>query len=170
MTQFMIPAEVRERITSTADELYEQANREAFPTVDQVRRVARADMNTTSAVMREWRRQQTVQVAPVAVTVPETISQANATALATLWQEAQKLANESLQAAQSSWEAEQAELDAMRAELADAYETQATELDQVKAQAAAATQLHQEQTAQAAAELAAVQEELTQAVTRAERA
>ncbi|MBI0995438.1 KfrA protein [Escherichia coli] len=161
-----IPAEIRDRITTVANELFEDAGREAFPTVDAVRRAARADMNTTSAVMREWRRAQTAQAAPVAVAVPETITQANAVALAALWQQAQELANESLQAAQAAWEAERAELDAMRAELADAYESQATELDEVRADLeranAATDQVH--------AELATTRSELSQAVMRAERA
>lgn len=161
-----IPAEIRDRITAVANELFEDAGREAFPTVDAVRRAARADMNTTSAVMREWRRAQTAQAAPVAVAVPETITQANAVALAALWQQAQELANESLQAAQAAWEAERAELDAMRAELADAYESQATELDEVRADLeranAATDQVH--------AELATTRAELSQAVMRAERA
>lgn len=75
MTQTNIPADVRERIIAAAAELYEQAGRENLPTVDAVRRAARADMNTTSAVMREWRRAQTAQAAPVAVTVPEVVTQ-----------------------------------------------------------------------------------------------
>lgn len=166
MTQSSIPADVRDRIIAAAVELYEQDNRESFPTVDAVRRAARADMNTTSAVMREWRRQQTVQAAPVAVTVPEVVAQANTAALAALWQQAQELANESLRAAQAGWENEREELDAMRAEMADAYESQAAELDQVRAElervSAAASQAH--------AELAATKAELSQAVMRAERA
>src|SRR5699024_2491273 len=165
-TMSQTPAEIRDRITAVADEQSEDAGRAACPTVDAVRRAARADMNTTSAVMREWRRAQTAQAVPVAVAVPETITQANAVALAALWQQAQELANESLQAAQAAWETERVELDAMRAELADAYESQATELDEVRAgleRANAATdQVH--------AELATTRAELSQAVMRAERA
>ena len=119
-----IPAEVRERIVAAANELYEELGRETFPTVDTVRRAAKADMNTTSTVMKDWRRQQTAQAAPVAVAVPEAVSQANSAALAAMWQQAQELANESLRAAQASWETEREELDAMRLELANAYEEQ----------------------------------------------
>ena len=86
-----IPAEVRERIVAAANELYEELGRETFPTVDTVRRAAKADMNTTSTVMKDWRRQQTAQAAPVAVTVPEAVSQANSVALAAMWQQAQEL-------------------------------------------------------------------------------
>jgi len=129
-----IPADVRERIIQAAVDLYAQAGHETFPTVDQVRRAARVDMNAASSVMREWRRQQTVKAAPVAVTIPEAVAQANSVALAALWSQAQTLANESLRSAQASWEAERGELDAMRQELAEAYETQAAEIERLNAQ------------------------------------
>lgn len=170
MIQASIPAEVRDRIITAAVELYEQSSRDTFPTVDQVRRLARADMNTTSAIMREWRRQQAVQAAPVAVAVPEAVAQANTVALAALWQQAQELANESLRSAQTAWETERSELDTIRQELADAYETQAAELEQVKASAEEAEQAYQVQLNQAKDELTAMQKELAKAITRAERA
>jgi len=129
-----IPADVRERIIQAAVDLYAQAGHETFPTVDQVRRAARVDMNAASSVMREWRRQQTVKAAPVAVTIPEAVAQANTVALAALWSQAQALANESLRSAQASWESERGELDAMRQELAEAYETQAAEIERINAQ------------------------------------
>ncbi len=130
MTKNNIPVEVRDRIVAAAEEIYEQLGRETFPTVDTVRRAAKADMNTTSTVMKDWRRQQTTQAVPVAVTVPEAVVQANASALAQLWAEAQELANESLRAAQSTWEVEREELDVMRKELSNAYEDQASDLEE----------------------------------------
>ncbi len=130
MTKSNIPVEVRDRIIAAAEEIYEQLGRETFPTVDTVRRAAKADMNTTSMVMKDWRRQQTTQAVPVAVTVPEAVVQANTSALAQLWSEAQELANESLRAAQSTWEVEREELDVMRKELSTAYEDQASDLEE----------------------------------------
>ena len=97
-----IPADVRERVIQAAQELYEQSGGETMPTVDAVRRLARVDMNSASAVMREWRRSQTAQAAPVAVTVPEAVTQAHSAALASLWQTAQELANEPLGVAQAA--------------------------------------------------------------------
>jgi chromosome segregation ATPase len=170
MNQPAIPADVRERIISVADQLYQEAERERFPTVDQVRRAARVNMNDASAVMKEWRRAQTAQATPVAIHVPDAVQQASAAAVATLWQQAQELANENLRAAQAGWETERGELDAMRQELAEAYETQARELEQVKAQAAAGEQAAQEAAQRAADELAGVRRELVEALTRADRA
>jgi len=170
MNATAIPADVRDRIIAAANALYEQAERESFPTVDAVRRAARVDMNAASAVMREWRRQQTVQATPVVVAIPEAVQQAQSQALAALWTQAQELANESLRAAQASWETERAELDAMRQEMAAAYEAQASELEAAQERATqmqhaveAAADAHREQLESLRAELAA-------AVTRAERA
>lgn len=123
-----IGSDIPARIIAAAEQLYE-ADSERFPTVDQVRRAARADMNSTSTVMKEWRRRQTAAPAVVVVAIPERISEAMNAALATVWTEAQELANESLAAAQQAWENERLEADAMRSELAEAYELQAAELE-----------------------------------------
>ena len=166
MTQSTIPADVRERIIAAAIDLYEQAGRERFPTVDAVRRLSRADMNAVSAVMKEWRQAQTTQAAPVAVAVPEAVQQANATAVAALWLNATELANQSLRGAQAGWEKERVELDDMRAELANSYETQAAEFEATKKQLT-----HSEaKTAEQAQELAAVRQREAEAINRAERA
>jgi chromosome segregation ATPase len=127
-------------------------------------------MNAASAIMREWRHAQSVQAAPVAVHVPDAMVKANHQVLVTLWTQAQEMANESLNTAQSSWNVERTELDEMRQELANAYETQAAEFEQFKTQAADTVQTHQEAAKLAASDLASVRIELAQALTRAERA
>ncbi|OQW86267.1 MAG: KfrA protein [Rhodoferax ferrireducens] len=121
--------DTRDRIFAAADSLYEQAGRAAFPTVDAVRKTARVNMNDASAGMKEWRRAQTAQAAPVAVQVPEAVMQASSAALAALWQEAQELANESLRAAQAGWDAERIEADTLNKQMADAFEVQKAELE-----------------------------------------
>ncbi|SFL54373.1 DNA-binding protein [Azotobacter beijerinckii] len=161
-----IPADVRDRVLQAAQELYEQNGREAMPTVDAVRRQARVDMNAASVVMREWRRAQRAQSAPLAVTVPEAVTQAHSTALVVLWQTAQQLANESLRAAQAAWETERSEAEHDRQEIADAYERQAREREQAQALLETAERTHQE----AAQTLAEVRAALAEALTRAERA
>lgn len=133
MPEPTIPADVRERIIDAATALYEQSGKATFPTVDAVRRAARVDMNAASSVMKDWRRAQTAQAAPVVVAVPEAVQQAGDAALATVWTYAQDQANEALRAAQSAWEAERAELDTMRQELAEAFEGQARELETAQA-------------------------------------
>ena len=161
-----IPSEVRERITAAAAELFEQSGRQAMPTVDTVRRAARVDMNAASAVMKEWRRAQTAQAAPVAVSVPESVQQASSAAVATIWLQAQELANESLRSAQAAWELERGELDAMRQELAEAFERQAIELDT----AGAALAAERAALAQQGQELVSVHKQLADALSRADKA
>ena len=161
-----IPADVRERIIAAAADLFEQSGRETMPTVDAVRRAARVDMNAASSVMKEWRRAQTAQAAPVAVAVPESVQQASSAAVATIWQQAQELANESLRSAQAAWETERGELDAMRQELAEAFERQAAELEAAGATVEAQITV----AAQQAQELAAVRQKLADASSRADKA
>ena len=121
--------DIRDRILTAADALYEQTGRTSFPTVDSVRKLAKVNMNDAAATMKEWRRAQTAQAAPVAITVPEAVHQLHSQALAALWQSAQNTANESLRAAQAGWEAERAEADTINKQLGDAYDAQAAELD-----------------------------------------
>lgn len=161
-----IPSEVRERITAAAVALFEQSGRQGLPTVDAVRRAARVDMNAASAVMKEWRRAQIAQAAPVAVSVPEPVQQAASAALAAIWLQAQELAHESLRSAQAAWEAERGELDAMRQELAQAFERQALELDAASAALVAEKAAADKQ----AQELADVRQQLADAVSRADKA
>ena len=123
-----INPEARARIVAAADSLYEAGGRAEFPTVDAVRRAARADMNTTSAVMKEWRRSKSAAVVAPTVTVPDRLRLAFDTALAAVWGEAQDIANEALAAAQAAWEVERADAEALRAELSQAFESQGAEL------------------------------------------
>jgi colicin import membrane protein len=168
MTQ--IPSDIQARIVRVAQELFEQSGRQSFPTVDQVRRQARVDMNAASAVMREWRRAQTAQAAPIAAQVPDPIIQLHQQGLAAIWAKAQELANDSLRAAQTGWEAEREELEAIRQELAEAFEAQAAELEQARAGLAQATAEHETAMKLVKDELAVARTELAQAVSRADRA
>ncbi|AKK65862.1 chromosome segregation protein SMC [Xanthomonas oryzae pv. oryzicola] len=125
--------DTRDRIFAAANQLYEAAGRNAFPTVDAVRKSARVNMNDASAGMKEWRRAQTAQAAPIAVQVPEAVQQLHSQGLAALWQAAVDQANESLRAAQAGWEAERAELDALNRQLGEAYDAQTGELEALQA-------------------------------------
>ncbi len=74
--------DIRDRILTAADALYQQAGRASFPTVDSVRKVAKVNMNDAASTMKEWRRAQTAQAAPVAITIPEAVHQLHSQALA----------------------------------------------------------------------------------------
>ena len=161
-----IGQEIKDRIIAAANALYEEAGRVEFPTVAAVRARASADMNAASIVMREWRRAQTAQAAPVAVEVPDKVRAANVTAMSVLWAEAQALANESLLTAQAAWDAERAEAEALRGELSEAFEGQRRELEAVQKQVA----LQTEEIAKQVAETDASRVELAKATERARTA
>ncbi|MYN30103.1 DNA-binding protein [Duganella levis] len=126
-------ARIRERIFAAADRLQQtNGGGDGFPTVGAVRELAKVNMNDACVGMRDWRKAQTAQVAPVCVEVPAPLQQASADALQALWQAATALANDTLQAAQSAWQAERTELEALNQQVASAFETQAQELEDLK--------------------------------------
>lgn len=114
--------EIKQRVFSTADRLYAENDRSKFPTVDEVRRAAKTDMNAASVAMKEWRRLQTTHVEQIAVSVPESVNDAFSAALASAWQAAVAHANKSLEDARSAWDAEKKEAEEHRAQLAIAYD------------------------------------------------
>jgi len=160
------PADARERVITAAVQLYEEAGRDRFPTVAAVRSLSRVDMNTVSSVMKEWRQSQTMQAAPVAVAVPESIQRSASSTIAELWLSATELANQSLRSAQASWEKEREDLDGMRSELATSYEGQAAELESIKQQLADSEAKSADQVKQ----LAGARQSEAEAISRAERA
>ena len=131
-----IAQDIKDRITVAANALYEELARSEFPTVAAVRSRAATDMNAASIVMRQWRRAQTTQSAPVAIDIPDKVRAAHGVALATLWAEAQAVANTGLSAAQAAWDTERGEAEALRGELSDAFEAQHRELQTAQAQIA----------------------------------
>lgn len=118
--------DVRTRIIAAANELYARSGK--FPSVAAVRQAARTDMNTTSAVMRDWRRER--QHPPTTTTVPmpdAVVGQANA-AISAIWNGAMELANEALRNAQAAWAQERAEAEHHLQQVVEAFDSQATEL------------------------------------------
>ena len=165
--------EIRERILSAAQTLFEQLGRQELPTVDAVRKLSKTSMNDASAVMREWRRSQIVSASAAVISVPERVSQASAAALSALWGEAQELANESLNVAQAAWDAERAEAEKLRVELSSAFETQGAELEtlkgklaEVEAEAAAAAAAAERERVESARQVVALTDQAHTATAR----
>ncbi len=108
-----IASEARTRVFETATAIYEENGKSKLPTVDQVRRSARVDMNAASALMREWRRNLLGEVKTVTVSIPEGLNSAATNLISELWCKAQALANEAIRAAESAWHVERAEMEFM---------------------------------------------------------
>jgi colicin import membrane protein len=123
-----IPGDIIKRIAVAADQLYEEGDRSAFPTVDAVRRKACVNMNDASNVMRAWRRAQSTAAAPLTSSIPTALQEANHAMLTALWNSATNAANTNLQTAQAGWEQERAEAEACRLQLATAFDGQTEEL------------------------------------------
>jgi colicin import membrane protein len=116
-----VRADIADRIMAAADQLYEQHGRTTIPTVDQVRRHAKANMHDVTLLMREWRlrphrHSETIQ------TIPDHLQRAANDALASVWQAACDTAKTTLSAERAAWEQERVEADQLRHELAEACE------------------------------------------------
>ncbi|NRC34161.1 DNA-binding protein [Pseudomonas aeruginosa] len=172
MEPINVNPEVRARIVSAIEELYDQLGRsDQFPTQAEVRAKAKADMNICSIVYREWKRQQTARPALVTVEVPELVNQAHREAVGIVWSAAQEQANAHLRDAEAKWELERSDNETMRRELAEAYEGAVAAADEAR-EALAVAQREKEQLAQQnqslLQQLAEARENLVQQSTRAE--
>ncbi|MBD8828996.1 DNA-binding protein [Pseudomonas sp. CFBP 13602] len=128
-----VSKDIRDRIWSAADFLYDQAGRgDVKPTVDAVRRHAKANMNDVSLVMKDWREAQKATVKSVAIEVPEPLAIMSAQTLGSMWQTAQDHANDSLRAAQAGWDIERMEADALARQISQAFDDQAAVLEVVE--------------------------------------
>ena len=163
--------DVRARIISAIEELYDQLGRvDKFPTVSDVRGRARADMNTCSAVFKEWKRQQTAKPALVAVAVPDQVKSAHLEAVGIVWTAAQEQANASLREAEAKWELERGDNETMRRELAEAYEGAVADAEQARsshAEVQRSNDLLTQQNQQLSQQLAEARESLAEQTTRA---
>jgi len=139
-----IPTEIRDRVISAANDLYQQSNYEKIPTVDQVRRESRVDMNAASCVMKEWRDSLTLKSRHTEIAIPEALLQMMNSTVAPIWQYATELAHQSLHKAQAEWEAERQRDEAIRIELSDTCDLQTEELESVKSQLDISRQEHSE--------------------------
>lgn len=145
--------EVRERIFAAADTLHAASQSGDFPSVEAVRQESRASMNSVVEAMKEWRQNQRKQVQAVREPLPVELHSVLQTAGQSLWETAQQLANESLDAAKVAFETEKNDLIQLSAEQSEAFEAQAAELE--AAQARIAELERQAKTAAAAAQVMA---------------
>ncbi|WJM55222.1 DNA-binding protein [Pseudomonas asiatica] len=100
---------VLERILNVATELYMTNGKKSYPTVHQVRAIAKTDMNTTSEAMRQWRKEMDAEKSDQS-NGSETFQKAISEATATLWSIAEHAAGENLRKAQKAWNTEKSEL------------------------------------------------------------
>jgi chromosome segregation ATPase len=121
--------DVRKRIFDAADELHANSETGEYPNVEAVRQSSKAGMNNVVEAMKEWRQNQRKQVQAVREPLPTNLHSVIQGMGQSLWETAQQLANESLDAAKAAFEAEKADLIQLSAEQSEAYEKQAVEFE-----------------------------------------
>lgn len=124
--------DIKERIFAAADALHAASGTGEFPSVEAVRQESRAGMNNVVEAMKEWRQNQRKQVQAVREPLPVELHGAVQSMGQSLWETAQQLANESLDAAKVAFETEKSDLIQLSAEQSEAYEAQAVELDKAQ--------------------------------------
>lgn len=124
--------DIKERIFAAADALHAASETGEFPSVEAVRQESRAGMNNVVEAMKEWRQNQRKQVQSVREPLPVELHGVVQSMGQSLWETAQQLANESLDAAKVAFETEKSDLIQLSAEQSEAFETQAAELDKAQ--------------------------------------
>lgn len=115
------------------------ADRGEAVTLAAVRREAGGgSMNTITDAVRMWRETQAEDQAPRAVMIPESVQEANARALAVVWQEAQAQHRAALEAEREALDAERLRIEAERAEALELARQFEAETEQVRRELAAA--------------------------------
>ena len=127
--------DIKERIFAAADALHAASETGEFPSVEAVRQESHAGMNNVVEAMKEWRQNQRKQVQAVREPLPVELHGVVQSMGQSLWETAQQLANESLDAAKVAFETEKSDLIQLSAEQSEAFETQAAELDKAQPRA-----------------------------------
>lgn len=128
--------EIKERIFTAADELYADSDGGEYPSIEAVRQRCRAGMNNVVEAMKEWRARQRKQGQIVREPLPAELHGALQLAGQQLWEVAQKLANDSLDAMRAAFETEKLDLAELSEQQSAAFEAQASELEAAQARIA----------------------------------
>jgi colicin import membrane protein len=147
--------DIKERIFAAANALHAANETGEFPSVEAVRQESHAGMNNVVEAMKEWRQNQRKQVQAVREPLPVELHGVVQSMGQSLWETAQQLANESLDAAKVAFETEKSDLIQLSAEQSESYEKQAAELEAAQARIA---ELERQATAATAAAQATGQE------------
>ena len=145
-----VSQEIQARIIEVAEQLHAE-NSDKFPTVAEVRALSKADMNSVSIVMKNWRQSKLMPVQKIEETAPVEILELSNQLTSKIWSEAKLQAESKLRDAEQKFNDERKELEELRLELANECDRlnaefeQITELkdDAVKAQNDAETALNE---------------------------
>lgn len=145
-----ISEEIQTRIVEVAEQLHAE-NPKKFPSVAEVRSASKADMNSVSIVMKNWRQSKLMPVKQIEELAPRELLELSNQLTSKIWSEAKQQADSKLRDAETKFNEERAETDELRVQLSnecdrlDAELKQITQLkdDAIKAQTDAETALNQ---------------------------
>lgn len=119
--------DARTRIIAAANELYARSGGK-LPSVAAVRQAAQADMNTTSTVMRDWRRERQHPPTTTTVPIPEAVAHQANVALSVIWNGALEVSGDALRNAQAAWAEERSQTEQHLQQVVEAFDSQTAEL------------------------------------------
>ncbi len=125
-----VSQEIQARIIEVAEQLHAE-NSDKFPTVAQVRALSKADMNSVSIVMKQWRQSKLMPVKHIEETAPSELLELSNQLTSKIWSEAKQQADSKLRDAETKFNEERAETDEIRNQLASECDRLNTELEQI---------------------------------------
>lgn len=125
-----ISEEIKARIIEVAEQLHSQ-NKDKFPTVAEVRSASKADMNSVSIVMKQWRQSKLMPVQKIEEAAPTELLELSNQLASKIWSEAKQQADSKLRDAEQKFNDERAETDEIRNQLASECDRLNTELEQI---------------------------------------
>ena len=125
-----VSQEIQARIIEVAEQLHAE-NSDKFPTVAEVRALSKADMNSVSIVMKQWRQSKLMPVQKIEEDAPLEIIELSKQLSSKIWSEAKQQADSKLRDAETKFNEERAETDEIRNQLASECDRLNTELEQI---------------------------------------
>ena len=125
-----VSQEIQARIIEVAEQLHSE-NSDKFPTVAEVRALSKADMNSVSIVMKQWRQSKLMPVKHIEEDAPLEIIELSKQLSSKIWSEAKQQADSKLRDAETKFNEERAETDEIRNQLASECDRLNTELEQI---------------------------------------
>ena len=125
-----VSQEIQARIIEVAEQLHAE-NSDKFPTVAEVRALSKADMNSVSIVMKQWRQSKLMPVQKIEEDAPLEIIELSKQLSSKIWSEAKLQAESKLRDAEQKFNDERKELEELRLELANECDRLNAEFEQI---------------------------------------
>ena len=128
--KMQVSQEIQARIIEIAEQLHAE-NPDKFPTVAEVRALSKADMNSVSIVMKQWRQSKLMPVKQIEELAPGELLELSNQLASKIWSEAKQQADSKLRDAETKFNEERAETDEIRNQLASECDRLNIELEQI---------------------------------------